>query len=341
MAQFLAALCAAEVPGREETHAGQEGAESATSGRPWMLTQYFEVGATLALGATIVAPPSDTPVLVSHLLALLPPGPPPALEAGTLYTWLVDHPLALRVALRPVLALCGRTTPPLTLPVPSLVTRPASAPTLLTPAMLLALAAAAPPPCRAQWTRLFATATDGASFSAFRSALLSAGACLLVVRDTRGSVFGALTTEPWAIRATFYGREPCFLFSAWPTLRVYRPTHLNRNFQYFSSGLESCQPGLGMGGQMGYHGLWLDADFRRGHSRARPTCSTFASPQLSHDEEFTIDAVEVWDLQPREKEEAPKRPGILSQRPEDQELLEMAGRRMHSRDMQPDDRPPE
>lgn len=50
----------------------------------------------------------------------------------------------------------------------------------------------------------------------------------------------------------------------------------------------------GMGGQHGYFGLWLDSDFGRGHSRARPKCTTYGSPQLSAEEDFSLDSVEVW-----------------------------------------------
>lgn len=51
-----------------------------------------------------------------------------------------------------------------------------------------------------------------------------------------------------------------------------------------------------MGGQIGYFGLWVSADFGCGSSKARPTCSTFGSPCLSSTEEFTIDILEVWGI---------------------------------------------
>ncbi|XP_061139547.1 MTOR-associated protein MEAK7 isoform X15 [Syngnathus typhle] len=50
----------------------------------------------------------------------------------------------------------------------------------------------------------------------------------------------------------------------------------------------------GMGGQHRYFGLWLDSDFGHGHSRAQPKCTTFGSPQLSADEEFILDSMEIW-----------------------------------------------
>lgn len=60
----------------------------------------------------------------------------------------------------------------------------------------------------------------------------------------------------------------------------------------------------GMGGQHGYFGLWLDSEFGHGHSRARPKCTTYGSPQLSAEEEFTLDSLEVWAVgKPPEPEE--------------------------------------
>lgn len=51
-----------------------------------------------------------------------------------------------------------------------------------------------------------------------------------------------------------------------------------------------------MGGQHGYFGLWLDYNFGHGHSRARPRCTTYGSPQLSADEDFKLDTLEVWGV---------------------------------------------
>lgn len=69
-----------------------------------------------------------------------------------------------------------------------------------------------------------------------------------------------------------------------------------------------------MGGQHGYFGFWLDSDFGRGHSRARPRCTTYGSPQLSGDEDFTVEAVEVWGVgvPPEEQEEVSNMSTVLS-----------------------------
>ncbi|XP_056271964.1 MTOR-associated protein MEAK7-like isoform X5 [Pseudoliparis swirei] len=89
-----------------------------------------------------------------------------------------------------------------------------------------------------------------------------------------------------------------------------------------------------MGGQLGYFGLWLDGDFGRGHSCARPTCTTYGSTQLSGEEDFTLDSVAVWAVgktpQPEEGEEGRGQKSVLDVNPELQAMLEMAGKTLHS-----------
>lgn len=53
-------------------------------------------------------------------------------------------------------------------------------------------------------------------------------------------------------------------------------------------------PPQGMGGQHHYFGLWIDVDFGKGHSKAKPACTTYNSPQLSAQEDFRFEKMEVW-----------------------------------------------
>ena len=55
-------------------------------------------------------------------------------------------------------------------------------------------------------------------------------------------------------------------------------------------------PLQGMGGQLDYFGLWLSADFGKGHSKAKPKCTTYSSPRLSAQEEFEVDVLELWGV---------------------------------------------
>jgi len=50
----------------------------------------------------------------------------------------------------------------------------------------------------------------------------------------------------------------------------------------------------GMGGQLDYFGLWLDCEYGKGHSMAKPLSTTYQSPTLSHVSEFTYTDLEVW-----------------------------------------------
>lgn len=54
----------------------------------------------------------------------------------------------------------------------------------------------------------------------------------------------------------------------------------------------------GMGGQLDYFGLWLSQEFGRGHSKAKPECTTFNSPQLSKSDTFQVHRLEVWGVGP-------------------------------------------
>ncbi|KAG8012420.1 TLD domain-containing protein 1 [Nibea albiflora] len=130
------------------------------------------------------------------------------------------------------------------------------------------------------------------------------------------------------------GDSRCFLFTVSPSLRVYTATGYNQHFMYLNQNQQTMPNGLGMGGQHHYFGLWLDSNFGCGHSRARPKCTTYGSPQLSGEEDFTIDSLEVWAVgkppEPEEGEEGQGKKSILDMDPEVQAMMEMAGKTLHS-----------
>ncbi|KAL0968216.1 hypothetical protein UPYG_G00263930 [Umbra pygmaea] len=185
------------------------------------------------------------------------------------------------------------------------------------------------------WKLLFSTHLHGESFTKMVGSCKSSGPTLLLVKDTKGHVFGGFASLGWEVKPQFQGDSRCFLFSVVPCLRVYNCTGYNQHYMYLNQGQQTMPNGLGMGGQHGYCGLWLDSDFGHGHSRARPRCTTYGSPQLSAEEDFTIQALEVWGVgKPPEEEEVSgevrgKR-SILDADPETQAMLEMAGKTLHS-----------
>ncbi|XP_059917032.1 MTOR-associated protein MEAK7-like isoform X1 [Gadus macrocephalus] len=199
---------------------------------------------------------------------------------------------------------------------------------------LMFLAPQLPDSYSAPWRLLFTTQLHGESFSRMVAGLSKRGPTLLLIRDTRGHVFGAFASHAWEVKPQFQGDSRCFLFSVYPRLRVYTATGYNQHFMYLNQNQQTMPNGLGMGGQHGYFGLWLDSDFGRGHSRARPKCTTYGSPQLSGDEEFTLDYAEVWAVgkppEPEEGEEGRGKRSVLDMDPEVQAMMEMAGKTLHS-----------
>ncbi|KAM4734237.1 LOW QUALITY PROTEIN: MTOR-associated protein MEAK7-like [Anableps anableps] len=199
---------------------------------------------------------------------------------------------------------------------------------------LMFLAPQLPDGCGAPWRLVFSTHLHGESFTKMASGLLRHGPTLLLIRDTRGHVFGGFASQAWELKPQFQGDSRCFLFSVFPTLRVYTATGYNEHFMYLNQHQQTMPNGLGMGGQHDYFGLWLDCDFGRGHSRARPKCTTYGSPQLSGDEDFALDSVEVWAVgkppPPAEEEEEEGKKSILNVDPEVQAMMELTGKTLHS-----------
>lgn len=185
-----------------------------------------------------------------------------------------------------------------------------------------------------EWRFLFSNSVYGDSFSQLVAHITNKGPTLLVVRDKKGHLFGGMAADNWECRPKFYGSSSCFLFTLNPHYGIYTPTMYNENFMYLNQGQATLLNGLGMGGQMDYFGLWIDSSFNHGHSKAKPKCTTYGSPQLSADPEFEVDIIEVWGLGPEKKEEEDSdeekeknvKKSILQRDPESKAMLELMGR---------------
>jgi len=180
-----------------------------------------------------------------------------------------------------------------------------------------------------RWRLLFSTQIHGESFSAFIHQITNQGPVVIVVRDTSGHVFGGFASMSWTIKSHFAGDSYCFLFSIKPNMGVYHPTGYNENFMYLNMGMQTMPNGLGMGGQLNYFGFWLDDDFGSGHSRGQPSCTTYGSPQLSAEEEFKLDKLEVWGVGVPPENELEKK-SVLDTEIEAKAFLEVMGKKMHS-----------
>ena len=94
--------------------------------------------------------------------------------------------------------------------------------------------------------------------------------------------------------------------------------------------------GLGMGGQLEYFGLWLDAEY--GNGKCAPSCSSFSAPKLSKNENFIYHHMEVWGVgeEPQDEDDIEDGAGggALNKDPEAMAVMEMMGKTFVSKDVQ-------
>lgn len=121
----------------------------------------------------------------------------------------------------------------------------------------------------------------------------------------------------------FYGDFRCLVASLSPTTTIYTASGVNTNYQWCGMGFSGLPNGLGWGGQEGYFGLFVASDMERAMSRP---CATFANPRtLLSAEECGVAAVEVWLVEPVERDDEQEQKSVLDARGADKEFLKIAG----------------
>uniref|UniRef100_A0A098LZ89 MTOR-associated protein MEAK7 n=1 Tax=Hypsiglena sp. JMG-2014 TaxID=1550645 RepID=A0A098LZ89_9SAUR len=188
-----------------------------------------------------------------------------------------------------------------------------------------------PSELRDKWQLLFASRIHGESFTQLCGHIVNKGPCLLVLKDIDGYIFGGFSSCAWEVKPQFQGHNTCFLFSISPSLAVFTCSGYNDHYMYLNHGQQTMPNGLGMGGQHEYFGLWVDSNFGQGHSKAKPRCTTYNSPQLSAKEDFLLDSMEVWAVGDHlEAKNGKGQRSVLDTDPEAQALLEMMGKSRQS-----------
>lgn len=155
--------------------------------------------------------------------------------------------------------------------------------------------------CR--WRRLYSLSRDGDSFDGCLRIIGTSKRTLMVVKTTRGDIFGGYADAPWHSRqdyatAKFYGSASSCLFSfsspssSSPSpIDVYRWTGKNRYIQVCD--VSSKMLAFGGGGDKGTFGLCLQEDFQRGTTGH---CDTFDNEPLCEEENFDVVDVEFWEF---------------------------------------------
>lgn len=192
--------------------------------------------------------------------------------------------------------------------------------------------------CQENWRLLYSSSSHGESFQALSSAIIDQGSTILILKDNSGNVFGGYASQPWILKPKFYGDSSCFLFSLYPNLNLSVGSGHNDNFMYMNNGQYTLPNGIGMGGQMGYWGLWIDSEYGIGQSNI--SCSTYSDYSiLSATKDFKIDALEVWCVKEKPKEDDEEERKIPSNKDDwDMNLLEMAGHTKYADGLREDEK---
>ncbi|PWV06459.1 putative TLD [Trypanosoma cruzi] len=200
-------------------------------------------------------------------------------------------------------------------------------------------------PQQPQWYLLYSSRIHGRSFQKLVQGLVDKGPTLIVIKACESSnVFGGFCGDPWqtvaarekqersrsaAVRratregqgaqgitcrpanqnSAFFGGENCFLFTNRDGGLIYQSKpSINSNFMYlFDSHPLVDKNGVGMGGQPGHFGWFIDRWLEKGKC-CGVCCATFCNPRLTDTEEWTIDGVEAYALHPETVESLSKAP---------------------------------
>lgn len=166
-----------------------------------------------------------------------------------------------------------------------------------------------------KWKRIYSLAKDGDSMGTMLYLVSRYRYTLMVIKSTKGHVFGAFANDAWEERGgrsnTFYGSGQSFLFSVKSSLsnvesapicetQPYAPTNRDRVDIFKWKGtnvyMQMCDTvsdriAMGGGGNSGSFGLCVEDSFRRGSTGY---CDTFGNPRLCSDNEFNILDMEMY-----------------------------------------------
>lgn len=136
------------------------------------------------------------------------------------------------------------------------------------------------------WLKTFSTNDHGFSLKHLYRTLSDVETpCLIIVQDTVQNIFGVMTDSKLYPSEHYYGTGECFLFTFYPSFKVFKWTGENNFF------MRGNNEGVGFGCGEGYHGLWFDGDLLNGHTQKS---KTFDNEPLTSDEYFTLASLEVW-----------------------------------------------
>jgi len=140
---------------------------------------------------------------------------------------------------------------------------------------------------RGGWSLLYSTMRDGISMQTMCRLSSGHAPTVLVVKDTKGHIFGGYASTAWRTSTRYYGTGECFVFQVEPRLVKYPWSKTSNDYFQFASA-----DSLAMGGG-GHFSIWLDSELQFGNSGQ---CQTFNSPTLASFDQFQVSVVELWGI---------------------------------------------
>eukprot|EP01017_Pseudomicrothorax_dubius_P018781 TRINITY_DN20718_c0_g1_i1.p1 TRINITY_DN20718_c0_g1~~TRINITY_DN20718_c0_g1_i1.p1 ORF type:complete len:167 (+),score=20.82 TRINITY_DN20718_c0_g1_i1:64-564(+) len=139
------------------------------------------------------------------------------------------------------------------------------------------------------WSLAYSRTRDGTSLHSLYRNLKNVRENVLVLRDSKGVIFGAFCTEAWIPSRSFFGTGETFLFTFGEKndhIEVFHWSSKNLFFMFADF------DGFGLGADPDF-GLFVDKELLKGRS-AR--CATYENAILASAFEFEISKLEIWAL---------------------------------------------
>ncbi|EER20705.1 Oxidation resistance protein, putative [Perkinsus marinus ATCC 50983] len=153
-----------------------------------------------------------------------------------------------------------------------------------------------PPSPSRQWTLSYSPKVHGISLEYFyRHMERMPCPSILLIKDTEGTVFGALCMAQWRKSGKFCGNGESWVFTFGKhgyekgSITVYPWSSKNEFFQYG----DERRLVIGGGGKSGQSAICIYDSWLRGSTG---NCLTYNSAPLASSEDFIIQDVEVWSL---------------------------------------------
>lgn len=139
------------------------------------------------------------------------------------------------------------------------------------------------------WKRIYSLERDGDSFETFLNKVAGEGETILVLRTSRGHLFGGYADHAWERQKEYYGSGKACLFRMnGDKAKVYKWSGLNRLVQHVDGDKSRIIMGAGTSGGFG---LCVEDNFRRGSTAQS---ETYENEPLCPDHLFEVESFEVY-----------------------------------------------